>query len=82
MNPGGWELITTDESTVITESLPDAIVVEDGESNGRLSDSRRTNESDRFEALCETNNLLDNPVASEARPREGRQLSDGDAMGK
>ena len=39
MNPGGRELIAADESTVVTETLLDTIVMEDGESDGSFSNS-------------------------------------------
>jgi len=46
MSTGPGELVTTDEATVVTESLFDALVMEDGQSDGRLADSTGTNESD------------------------------------
>ena len=67
------ELITTDESTVITKPVLDAIVVEDGESDRGFSNTPCANESNGFEVLCETNDLLDEVVASETGPeRWGR----------
>ena len=45
MKTRSGELIATDESTVVAETALDAIVVEDGEGNGRLSDPPRTDES-------------------------------------
>ena len=51
MNTRDSELIATDEPTIVTESLFDAIVVEDGQGDGRLSNSASTNESGWCEAL-------------------------------
>ena len=62
------ELITPDESTVVTESLPDAIVMEDGQCDGRLPDPTDTDESDWCEVFGQTDDLLDQLAASEARP--------------
>jgi hypothetical protein len=46
MSTGTGELVTTNESTVVTESFSDAIVMEDGQSDGCLPDPAGTNESD------------------------------------
>ena len=59
-------MITTYESTVVTESFFDAIVVEDRQSDGRLPDSASANESDRCEVFGQTDDQL---AASEAGPR-------------
>ena len=64
----GGELVATDESTVIVESLLDAVVVEDGQGDGGLADSAGANESDWSEMFCEANDLLAQVVASEAGP--------------
>ena len=53
------ELVATDEPPVITETLGDAIVMEDGESDGRFSDSPWTDESDWSEVFSEVDDLLD-----------------------
>jgi hypothetical protein len=51
-------------------------VVEDGESDGCLPNPSCTNESDGFEVFGETDELLDQLVASETGPRRrGRQHS-------
>ena len=76
MGTRGRELITTDEPTVVTEPFLDAIIVEDGENNRRLSNSARTNESNRCEVSGESNDLLNQFVASETGPRwRGRHLT-------
>ena len=66
-------MVTTDEATVVTESLFDVIVMEDGESDGCLPGSTSTDESDRREVFGQTNDLLDQYVTSEAgRRHRGR----------
>jgi hypothetical protein len=64
----GGELVATDEPTVVAKPLLDAIVVEDGQSDGRLSNSTSTDESGWSEVFCQPNNLLDQMVASKAGP--------------
>jgi hypothetical protein len=44
--------------------LLDATVVKDSEGDGGFANSAGTDESDRSEAFCKTNNLLDPFVAS------------------
>ena len=68
MSVGGGELIATDEPTVGSEAFLDAIVVEDGEGNGGFSDPPRTDESDRGEVFCETDDLVNQVVTPETRP--------------
>ena len=62
---GGCEFITTEESTVVTELMFDAMVVKDSEGNGCFSDPPCANESNRFEILGESDDLLDQCVAPE-----------------
>lgn len=69
MSARRWKLVAANESTVVPKSLLDVIMIEDGESNGRLPDPRGTNESDGLELFSEVNDLLDNFVASEASSR-------------
>ena len=69
MGIGTGELVTTDESAVVTESLFDAIVMEDSQSDGRLSDPASTDESDGCEVVSQIDNLLDQFVTSETGPR-------------
>ena len=59
MSIRGCELVTADESTVVTESLFGAIVMKDGQSDGCLSDPASTNKSGGREAFSQTNDLLD-----------------------
>jgi len=61
-----WELVTADEPTIVTESLLDAIVVKNGQDDRSLANTASTNESDRYQVLSETDDLLDQVVASEA----------------
>ena len=58
MGERGWELITTDEPTLVTKTSLDAVVVEDGQGDGSLSNSASTDESDRSEVFRESNNPL------------------------
>ena len=51
MSSRGGELVATDESPVVSESFLDAIVVEDGESDGRFPDPPWTDESGWGEVL-------------------------------
>ena len=46
MSEGGGELVAADESAVISEPLFDAIVMEDGESDGCFSDSAGADEGE------------------------------------
>ena len=66
---GSGELVTSDKPTVFTKPLLDAIVVQDGQSDGRLSDSSSADESDWCKAIDEMDNLLDQFVASKNGPR-------------
>ena len=76
MNARRRELVATDEPTMVSKPLPDAVMVEDGQSDGRFPDPPCANESDWNEAFCETNNLLDQLLTSKAGPwRRGRELS-------
>ena len=63
------ELVAADEPTVVTESLSDAIVMEDSESDGGLADSTDANEGDGCEVFDQTDDLLNQLVTSEAGPR-------------
>ena len=69
MSERGRELVATDEPTIVAKPLFDAVVVEDGQSDGSLADSARANESDRSVVFCEAHDFLDQRIASEERPR-------------
>ena len=60
--------------SVVAESLSDAMVMEDSESDGRLADSTRASESDGCEVFGQTDNLVNQFVTSETGPwhRGGR----------
>jgi hypothetical protein len=60
----GRELVTTNKSTVMTKSLLDPVVVENGQGDGGLANSTSTNEGDWNEVLSEIDYLLDQLVAS------------------
>ena len=66
---GGGELVTADEPTVVSEPFLDAVVVEDGEGDGGLSDTPRTDESDWGEIFCEADDLVDQLVTPETDSR-------------
>ena len=69
MSARGRELVTANKATVVTEPLFDAVVMENGESDGCLADSADANESDRREVFGQTNYLFDQLVTSETGPR-------------
>ena len=71
MGRRGVELVTTYEPSVVTKSLFDAVVVKDGQSDGRLADPAGTNKGNwgRVFCQCETNDLLDQLIASKEIPR-------------
>ena len=80
MGVGGRELVAADESTFVTEPLPDTIVMEDGESDGSFSNPPWTNESNWSEVFSEINDFFDQLGTSEAGPRwRGRRFSRRDA---
>jgi hypothetical protein len=75
MSTRGWELVTTNEPPVLAKTFLDAIVVEGSQSNGSLPDPACTDESDGCQAVGETDDPLDQLVASETGPRRrGRKL--------
>jgi hypothetical protein len=69
MTVRSWELVATDESAVLPKTLLDEVVVEDGQSDRRLSDPPCADETDGCEVLCETNDLLDHLVSPKDGPR-------------
>ena len=78
MSGRGLELIATDEPTVVSKPLFDAIVVEDGQGDRRLPDPPWTDESHWSQLFCETNDLLDQVIASKecSWRRRGRFSND------
>ena len=76
MSDRGWELIASDESTILAEPLLDALVVENGQSDRCLSDSSRTDECNWSQILGETDDPLDQFVTSKTSPRRrGRRFT-------
>jgi len=69
MRERSGELVAADEPTIITESLPDAIVVEDGQSGARLADSAGPDESEWGEVFRQADDLLDQLAAAKVGPR-------------
>ena len=72
MSAGCGELVATDEPTVGSKPFLDAIVVEDGESDGCFPNPPCTDESDWSQMFREGDDLLDQILASETGPRRGR----------
>ena len=68
MNKRGWELVASDEPTILTKPLLDAMVMKNGQSDGRLADPTSTDESDWSQVFGETDDPSDQFVASEAGP--------------
>ena len=68
MSERGGELVTANEPAVVAETLLDAVVVEDGEGDGRLADSASTNESKWSEVFCQADELLDQLISSKEIP--------------
>ena len=68
MSECGRELVALDESSILAEPLLDAMVMKNGQSDGCLSDSTRTDESNWGQILGETDDPLDQFVTSEAGP--------------
>ena len=48
---GCQELVASDKPTILAKPLLDAIVMQDGESDGRLADPASTDEGDRGEVF-------------------------------
>ena len=81
MSERGGELVATDEPTVVSKPLLDAIVVEDSQGDRCFSNPPWTNESDRSEIFCKANDRFDQLVTSKTGPqRQGRQFSRRDAV--
>ena len=81
MGKRSWELVATDESTILAKSFPDPTVVEDGESNSCFTNPPCPNKSDGFEVFGESNDILDQLVASETVARRWwRRLAERRAM--
>ena len=72
---GRRELVAADESTLVTETLLDAILMKDGESDGCFSDSPWTDESNWGEIFSEIDDLFDQLGTSETGSwRRGRRF--------
>jgi len=69
MSARGRELVTPNESTVMTKPLFDPVVVENGQCDRGLADSTSTDESDWGGLLSKIDYLLDQLIASEEGPR-------------
>ena len=73
MTVRGYELVTTDESTVVTGLLFDPIVMKDGQSDRCLADPIKTDESDGLKVFSQVKDLLNQLVTSETDPRRQRK---------
>ena len=69
MGTGDWELIAADESAVVAESLPDPIIVENGQGDRGFPDSASADESDRTKVFGEMHDLLNQLVTPKEGPR-------------
>ena len=69
MSGGCWELVTSNEPTILAEPLLDTIMMEDSKSDGRFADSANTNESGWGETFCQGNDLFDQIITSETGSR-------------
>ena len=52
-----WELVASDEPTILAEPLLDTIVMEDGQNDGRFADPASTGESDWSGTFCQSNHV-------------------------
>ena len=79
MDTRSRELITTDKSTVIAKSVLDSIVVEDSKGDVCFPNAPCADESDGFEVFSESDDLLNQFVATKAGPGLwGRRFSQKD----
>ena len=61
---GCGEMIAADEPTIVTEHLFDASIVKEGQDYGCLPNPAGPDQSDWCEVLCETDDPLDQIIAS------------------
>ena len=79
MDTRSRELIATNEPAVIAKPALDPIVVEDSEGNGCLPNASCADKSNGLKVFSESDNLLDQFIASEAGPGPwGRRFSQKD----
>ena len=64
MSVRGGKLVAADKSTVVPKPRLDAIVVEDGQSDGRFPNAAWTDQSDWGKVFYEANDPVDQLVAS------------------
>ena len=73
MSAGSGKLVATDEATIVTESLLEAIMMKGGQSDGGLADTASANESDGRQVFRQTDDLLYQFLTSKTDPwRRGR----------
>jgi hypothetical protein len=81
MSTRGQKLVAADETTVLSKTFFDPIVVEDGECYRCFPDPPCANERDGLEIFSESDDLLNQFIASETVPRgRGRRFTNRDAM--
>ena len=74
-------MIAADESTILSKSFFDPVVVEDSENNRSFPDPPCPDESDGFEVSGELDDYLNQLISPEKVPRHGgRQFTTRDAM--
>lgn len=59
VGPGGWELVTANQTSIIAKSLLYAIVVKESQGNRRFPDSTSTDDSDRAKVFHIVDDILD-----------------------
>ena len=69
MNERGWELVASDESTVLVKPLLDAMVMKNGQNDGCLADSTGTDEGHGREVYCQSDDIFNQLVTAENSPR-------------
>ena len=76
MSECGRELVASNESTILAKPLLGTMVVKNGQGNGCLADSSRTDECNWSQIFGETNDPLDQFVTSKTGPRRrGRRFT-------
>ena len=69
MSTGGGESVATGKTTAFTKPLFDAVMMEGGQSDERLSNTAGTNENNRCEVFGQVNDPLSQLATSETGPR-------------
>lgn len=59
VGPGGWELVTANETSIIAKSFLYTIVVKESQCDGSFPDSACSGESDRVKVFHGVDDILD-----------------------